>query len=190
MRKRINEFPIKPSIVVETRNGYQVYWLTEILLDVKYKGTINRSTLINKWETCQKRIASFFKNVGADPAVLKLNQILRVPGSTWYKSYEGKAEEFPVTIYKPYSTYVMYDLDDFANNTSSIKIVKVSRNNASYKKPATFTAVPVTTPVVTETKLLHDVMDFLNEAAGLLYSKGAKYSSNQARELITRIQST
>jgi len=80
--QKINEFPVPPSWVVDTRNGYQCYWI----LNANDR-QVNKTT----WKGVQKKLANHF---GGDPLAIKINQIFRVPYTWWRKGWEGKAPYF------------------------------------------------------------------------------------------------
>ena len=80
--EKINEFPVPPSWVVDTRNGYQCYWILN-----PNDRQVNKTT----WKGVQKKLANHF---GGDPLAIKINQIFRVPYTWWRKGWEGKAPYF------------------------------------------------------------------------------------------------
>ena len=80
---RINNFPVKPSWVVDTRNGYQIYWI----MDDQSRTLINQTT----WNGIQKKLVNYF---GGDARAIKINQIYRVPYTWWRKCWEKKASYF------------------------------------------------------------------------------------------------
>lgn len=80
---KINNFAVKPSWVVDTRNGYQIYWI----LDDESRTLINKTT----WNGIQKKLVNYF---GGDARAIKINQIYRVPYTWWRKCWEKKAPYF------------------------------------------------------------------------------------------------
>jgi hypothetical protein len=80
---KINNFPVKPSWVVDTRNGYQIYWI----MDDQSRTLINNTT----WNGIQKKLVNYF---GGDARAIKINQIYRVPYTWWRKCWEKKASYF------------------------------------------------------------------------------------------------
>lgn len=80
---RINNFPVKPSWVVDTRNGYQIYWI----LDDQSRTLVSKTT----WSGIQKKLVNYF---GGDARAIKINQIYRVPYTWWRKCWEKKAPYF------------------------------------------------------------------------------------------------
>jgi hypothetical protein len=80
--EKINSFPVPPSWVVDTRNGYQCYWIL-----TAEDRNVNKTT----WKGVQKKLANHF---GGDPLAIKINQIYRVPYTWWRKGWEGKAPYF------------------------------------------------------------------------------------------------
>jgi len=80
---KINNFPVKPSWVVDTRNGYQIYWI----LDDQSRTLVSKTT----WSGIQKKLVNYF---GGDARAIKINQIYRVPYTWWRKCWEKKAPYF------------------------------------------------------------------------------------------------
>ena len=80
---KINNFRVKPSWVVDTRNGYQIYWI----LDDQSRTLVNQTT----WNGIQKKLVNYF---GGDARAIKINQIYRVPYTWWRKCWEKKASYF------------------------------------------------------------------------------------------------
>lgn len=83
--KKINEFPVAPTWVVDTRNGYQCYWL----FDNNSRKIVGKNKTF--WNGLQKKLVNYF---GGDPRAIKANQIYRVPYTWWRKGWEGKASYF------------------------------------------------------------------------------------------------
>ena len=80
--EKINSFPVPPSWVVDTRNGYQCYWILH---------PNDRQVDKTVWKGVQKKLSNYF---GGDPLAIKINQIFRVPYTWWRKAWEGKAPYF------------------------------------------------------------------------------------------------
>ena len=83
--EKINNFPVKPSWVIDTRNGYQCYWIFD---DYSRKLVGKNKTY---WNGLQKKLVNYF---GGDPRAIKANQIYRVPYTWWRKGWEKKAPYF------------------------------------------------------------------------------------------------
>jgi hypothetical protein len=79
---QINNFPVKPSWVVDTRNGYQCYWI------LNQNNTNPHKTY---WNGIQKKLVNHF---GGDARAIKINQIYRIPYTWWRKGWEGKQPYF------------------------------------------------------------------------------------------------
>lgn len=90
--KIIHEFKLKPSLIVETRNGYHVYWLT------------NPGALIEQFSECQNRLINFFDS---DPVIKNTNRVMRVPGYWWSKN---GYERYMSTVLE--NNDVRYDIQD------------------------------------------------------------------------------
>jgi hypothetical protein len=82
---KINKFPLPPTWVVDTRNGYQCYWIFD---DHSRKLVGQNKTY---WNGLQKKLVNYF---GGDPRAIKANQIYRVPYTWWRKCWEKKAPYF------------------------------------------------------------------------------------------------
>lgn len=115
--KRINEFPVAPSWVVDTRNGYQCYWIFD---DASRKMVGSNKTF---WNGLQKKLVNYF---GGDPRAIKPNQIYRVPYTWWRKGWEGK---------QPYFTSLLPGSDGHTVNVADLK-------SALTGQPATLQIVP------------------------------------------------
>jgi len=111
----INDFPVKPSWVVDTRNGYQIYWI----LDDESRTLVNKTT----WNGIQKKLVNYF---GGDARAIKINQIYRVPYTWWRKCWEKKA---------PYFTSILVGSTGHRINVKDL----ISALNG---QPATVTIVP------------------------------------------------
>ena len=82
---KINNFPVPPTWVVDTRNGYQCYWI----FDDHSRKLVGKNKTY--WNGLQKKLVNYF---GGDPRAIKANQIYRVPYTWWRKGWEGKAPYF------------------------------------------------------------------------------------------------
>lgn len=119
----IDECPVKPHYVVETRNGYQVYWITE---KVDLRNQVEKS----HWLSTQFYIRQHFGQY-ADSKVGKPNQIMRLPETVWYKKKERK---------QPYQTNFVVTPGRFRSfrlsklNSDFGKIAKVKWVNKPFKQ--------------------------------------------------------
>jgi hypothetical protein len=143
---QINNFPVKPSWVVDTRNGYQCYWILN-------QNNINPHKTY--WNGIQKKLVNHF---GGDARAIKINQIYRIPYTWWRKGWEGK---------QPYFTSILSGSTGNCVNIEHLKealdgvsaIVNVVANKTSdewfkeyakaYKK-SDITGVPVSASVATD----------------------------------------
>ncbi len=80
------KFPVQPTKIVETRNGYHVYW--------QYQPALAHYHPREIWRQNQNMIINYFSQFGANTIVSKPNQLMRVPGTYWFKSWAGKHEKF------------------------------------------------------------------------------------------------
>jgi len=88
-----------PSLAVETRNGFQLYWFalqktpnhkTQDGQTIDYEGPS-----VENWKTIGESIYTHFKGVGADHSTVKIMQLMRLPMFWYFKKGErGKIEIF------------------------------------------------------------------------------------------------
>ena len=79
---KINNFAVAPSWVVDTRNGYQCYWILD------HNANSPNQTY---WNGIQKKLVNYFEG---DARAIKINQIYRIPYTWWRKGWEGKQPYF------------------------------------------------------------------------------------------------
>ena len=148
---KINNFPVKPSWVVDTRNGYQTYWILN--KDSRYINKLN-------WNGIQKKLVNCF---GGDARAIKINQIYRVPYTWWRKCWEKKASYYS-TILKG-STGEAIDVQDLISalngQPATVTIVPNATSDAWFEKwrktykQSDATGLPVT--VDAATKILNEL---------------------------------
>ena len=147
--KKINEFPVKPSWVVDTRNGYQCYWIFD---DASRKIVGHNKTF---WNGLQKKLVNYFDG---DPRAIKPNQIYRVPYTWWRKEWEKKAPYF--TSLLPGSSGQPVNVADLkaalTGQPATLQIVPEKCSDEWYKgyakayKKSDITGVPVSLGVATD----------------------------------------
>ena len=120
--QKINEFPVPPSWVVDTRNGYQCYWILN-----PNDRQVNKTT----WKGVQKKLANHF---GGDPLAIKINQIFRVPYTWWRKGWEGKAPYFTSILKGSTGNTVAFnDLKNILEGTSAnIDYRKINKSSNAW----------------------------------------------------------
>jgi len=116
IRKALKDFPHKPSVILKSGGGIQVYWL---LKEVAEGDDLWRVKAINK------ALAKFF---GADPQSVDLARILRVPGSMNIKYNPPRKVE--ITWWKPDSRYLLDDFEDL------LPIEKIFPGGQEHQLPA------------------------------------------------------
>lgn len=99
-RTILDSFPLKPSYLIDTRNGYHFYWI------------MNNCT-IDQYSTLQSLIISSFNS---DPSVNKLAQVMRLPGYKWRKKQESY-DSYDVRIIE--CNHIRYSFDDLYKSFSS-----------------------------------------------------------------------
>ena len=147
--KKINEFPVKPSWVVDTRNGYQCYWIFD---DASRKIVGSNKTF---WNGLQKKLVNYFDG---DPRAIKPNQIYRVPYTWWRKEWEKKAPYFTSILNGSTGQPVnVADLKSaLTGQPATLQIIPEKCSDEWYKgyakayKQSDITGVPVAVDVATD----------------------------------------
>jgi hypothetical protein len=147
--EKINSFPVKPSWVIDTRNGYQCYWIFD---DASRKIVGSNKTF---WNGLQKKLVNYFDG---DPRAIKPNQIYRVPYTWWRKEWEKKAPYF--TSLLPGSTGQPVNVADLkgalTGQPATLQIIPEKCSDEWYKgyakayNQSDITGVPVSTNVATD----------------------------------------
>lgn len=87
----ISNFKLKPTLIVETRNGYHVYWVYEV----------NENIDSEKWTKIQEKLIKKFQG---DEKVKNPARLMRLPFTKWMKdpenSFDIKIMEFNDIRYK------------------------------------------------------------------------------------------
>lgn len=96
----INNFQVKPSIIVETRNGLHVYWL------------LNEGATVSEFIECQLRLIEYFNS---DSAVKTSERVMRLPGYYWMKDKDN-----------PFMTTIIQNSDNRYNITDIIDCLPAS----------------------------------------------------------------
>ena len=120
VRKFLQEFPLKPSIIVRSGGGIQVYWLLK-----------EHATGQELWrlKEINKAIAKHF---GADTASVDLARVLRIPWTTNYNYDPPRRVE--ISWWHPEWRYILDDFDFLPTEELKIGV------------PSTSTATPVAAP--------------------------------------------
>lgn len=189
MWAKIDSCPLKPSVVAETRNGYQVYWLLKNKVDAVAYG--------QNWQDIENMICHYFKDVGSDSRVLKTNQLMRVAGTIWNKKYEGKSEVFQTHHYSWAGRE--YTLSQISSAFSGQPTTKPKTTSSSYegpRRPATKKVVNNENPVATtspvqynnNTSILLETANFLEEVNKILWFANHRFLAQQALRLATELK--
>jgi len=121
----IQQFSLEPTWIVDTRNGYQCYWLL----------TPHPKVSLEVWNGLQKKLANYFSS---DTLAIKANQLLRVPFTYWHKPWEGKVPYFVSLLGRPKTSggrfrYSVQELQDALQGVSTtIKHIK-NRNSTEWQ---------------------------------------------------------
>ena len=154
--KKINDFPVKPSWVVDTRNGYQCYWIFD---DASRKIVGSNKTF---WNGLQKKLVNYFDG---DPRAIKPNQIYRVPYTWWRKEWEKKAPYFTSILSGSTGQPInVVDLKSaLTGQPATLQIIPEKCSDEWYKgyakayKQSDMTGVPVTVDVAS--KILNELQN-------------------------------
>ena len=96
--QKVQEFGLAPSFVINTRNGYHVYWL------------INNAK-VEQFEEVQKKLIHYFNS---DERVFTAQFIMRLPNFYWTKDIDN---QYLCTIYQ-YND-IRYNADEFITHLNS-----------------------------------------------------------------------
>jgi hypothetical protein len=94
--QKLSQFPYKPTYIIETRNGYHVYWFL-------FPGCTTE-----EFRSIQKSLIHHFKS---DPAIHNPNRVMKLPGYDACKN--GEYEPFLVSIVE--HNDVRYSHSDFSD---------------------------------------------------------------------------
>ena len=151
---QIKSFSVKPTWIVDTRNGYQVYW---ILSDNDHKLGLTQNK--KYWNGIQKKLANYFN---ADIRAMKINQIFRIPFTWWRKPWEGKKSYFSTIMPESTGDKVSITQLQSALTGQSAQVVVQSKNSsdawyeAQRMSKHTENDVPITVDVAQ--KILKDLV--------------------------------
>lgn len=170
--EKINNFPVKPSWVIDTRNGYQCYWVFD---DVSRKMVGGNKTF---WNGLQKKLVNYFDG---DPRAIKPNQIYRVPYTWWRKEWEKKAPYF--TSILPGSTGRKVNVADLkaalTGQPATLQIIPEKCSDEWYKgyakayKQSDITGVAVSTAVAAD--ILNQMRSEESDSKQSIYSYNRSY---------------
>ena len=213
---KINNFPVAPSWVVDTRNGYQCYWI----FDDHSRKLVGRNKTY--WNGLQKKLVNYF---GGDPRAIKANQIYRVPYTWWRKCWEKKAPYFTSILpgsngqkiqvqqlqsaltgqttdividpakcsdewYKGYAkVYKKADANNLPVSMDVAKQILNDLNNCGQKNTTNSVneAEGCLNLTNQQTKLLKTVVDYLNQASTALYFSNNRFLSSAAKDLANQV---
>ena len=178
MMLKIKEFPLKPSLIVETRNGYQVYWLLT-------KASRDKEL----WKGVESRLVTYFTDVGSDKRTIKPNQLYRVPGTYWMKKTEGKQKFYCSVVFQ---SPKRHSLEEFKEVFSDLNVPAHSRcavvaskaASVSYTKPWAATSSQTTT---TPNSCVNEVIQFLDQVVLPLNISKNQFLAKCAKELATKL---
>lgn len=177
LRNKLTDCAHQPNIIVETRNGYQAYWILR---------NCNNNCL-SRWMKVQAKLINLFK---ADPWVGKVNQIMRLPGTYWVKAHEGKKDKFLTSyqIIRPLrNTYTLLEMEKNLRGISD-KITKEYRKTSDSEKWVKPKIVADGTPIDPKKPWLpaktnnNDLANFLRDVSSLLTNLGYFYMTGQAKK--------
>jgi len=97
--RRIKEFPISPSILVDSGNGYHLYWLLEnSIINIEEKERLE----------IRKILSGIIKEIGADHAH-NLDRVMRLPGTLNIKDSPKECQ----IVYSNGKTYILEDFESY-----------------------------------------------------------------------------
>jgi hypothetical protein len=148
-------FGVKPTWIVDTRNGYQAYWIL-----TKKDHDLGLSKNKTYWNGIQKKLANYFS---ADIRAMKINQIFRVPFTWWRKPWEGKKSYFcTLCVESSGNRTSMVELQNaLTGQSAQVHVKSASSSDAWYEKirssKHTSNAVPISAECAT--KILNELIN-------------------------------
>lgn len=116
MLKKIHSFKLKPTVIIETRNGIHVYWKVN---DCK----------VEDFEPLQKRMIQYFKS---DEKVHDLSRVMRLPNYYWTKDINNN---FLCNVIEHNDTeYNIHDFDNLLPPIINKKDNKENKSTTNHKK--------------------------------------------------------
>lgn len=117
---KVNNYKIKPTFIIKTRNGYHVYWV------------LKDNTSLDKWNTCMNKLINKFNS---DKQVNNPARLMRLPFTYWMKD---RNNPYYVDIVE--FNDVKYDIDYLLDSLADVKFEnrkgghdkKVSNNTLIY----------------------------------------------------------
>lgn len=95
-----------PSLTIESRNGFHLYWFAD-----------GKATMQN-WEIIGENIYHYYRDIGADRASVKVNKLMRPPNFYYYKNGErGKIFFIPY-----FSTFQRYSEEEMAKHFPRMQV--------------------------------------------------------------------
>jgi len=98
----INTFPLKPTLIVDSGNGYHAYWLLKSAIRLESAEDRNEMLTLSR---------ALHKTIGAD-ATFNLSRILRVPGTSNIKDKDNPKKARIIST----NLISKYTLDDIKSN--------------------------------------------------------------------------
>jgi hypothetical protein len=102
-RKRIEEFPVEPTIVVDSGNGFHAYWILE-------EPIIDRTD--DDTAAFKQTMVGIARAVGGDVQVRNIDRIFRLPGTLNTKN-GNSLKPVRIVSASPERLYSLGDFDDF-----------------------------------------------------------------------------
>ncbi len=156
-RKKLRAYPVQPSYAVESKRGFQPYWLI--------RGNITE----NEWHSGMQRLIKFF---GSDRAASNPSRLMRLP-FTWHTKTD---EKFLVKV-EVWSAR-KYDWSEVLR-----PLPLEERRTYAFSAPILRSYLPTLTPNVLTPNERHPT---LKEEAARLYAKQPRGKAQQIREEIVR----
>ena len=157
--KKINDFVIPPSFVVETRNGLHLYW------------KIQEKITLGLWQKIEDALVKWF---GGDTNTKNAAKQLRLPGSFWRKDPK---HPYPCKVlkYNDVYTYIASYCKLFNISESTAQTTSEKKNaRFRYAKPTLPKSKSISPQVFTNYKQIFDYLtkeismfDYLQEFYGL-----------------------
>lgn len=129
--QRLSEFPLRPSLITDSGNGFHAYWLLDAPISIQSKADITRIEGFNR------RLASL---LNGDSQSAELARVLRLPG-TWNLKEPSCPLPARICECEPERRYSLSDFDWLAETERERSLTNGRADGPSHINPALSDAI-------------------------------------------------
>ena len=154
--KKLDEFPLEPSIIISTKKSLHTYWIID-----------GNETRLRLWREIQNRLINYF---GSDSAIEDLPRVMRLYGFN-----HCKAEPVLVKLLK-FSPNLKYKADDFLSlNLPELSEAQKAKVEGTPEKYGDAVTLQSQQPIVTDPAALNDIEAVTGDLTYIERDKMAKW---------------